>query len=438
MKTLNKSSRMFYAFIAVAMAFLSIFAYTPKTQAATLAQQKSSINEKINAAERELEKLEAEQASQNQIAQALQAQLADLTSKVYVIQQQQDGIDAKVTSLTNEIKSLEVQIDQTQIDLETMNANIETTVELFCERMRANYISGSSSMLEIFMQADDLSTFLNRVEMLKRVTDSDQELVDKLEAEISKAEKLKADLTQKKEDAQIKKTDLSAQKAELNASKAEYDSIIIDIEAKSLKVDKILYGVKSNIEELHDDIEGYKEDQASIVAAIKKAEEENRKNSSNSSPNSGGSSGSSGNAGSASGSISKSGWMWPVPTGSSYISSGYGYRRDPATGASKLHSGMDIAAPGGSKIVASKSGTVFYTKYQTTGYGYHLMINHGDGTYSLYGHCSSLAVSAGQKVSQGQVVAYVGQTGYATGNHCHFEIRDGSGNKYNPASYIHK
>lgn len=441
MKKPNKLSlsKVICVLTSLAIIFSSVFALSPSASAATLAQQKANINAKISAAQKEIEKLEKEKASQKAIANKLQSQLADLTSKVYVIQQQQNNIDTRVNSLTSEIKSLGNQIDKTEENLETMNNNISQTVDLFCERMRANYMSGSTSLLEIFLESGDLSSLLNRLEMFKRVTDNDQELVDKLNDEITEAESLKAELSEKKENAEIKKTELSAKKIELDASKAEYDDLIDDIETKSAKVDEILYGVNSDIEELHDDIDGYKEDQAEIIAAIKKAEAEAKKNNSSSgNKNNGGSSSGGSSGGSSHGTISSSGWMWPVPTGSSYISSGFGYRRDPATGKTKLHSGLDIAAPAGSNIVASKAGTVFYTKHNTTGYGIHLMINHGDGTYSLYGHCSGLAVSTGQRVSQGQVVAYVGRTGYATGNHCHFEIRDGAGNKYNPANYVHK
>ena len=85
------------------------------------------------------------------------------------------------------------------------------------------------------------------------------------------------------------------------------------------------------------------------------------------------------------------------------------------------HTGTDIAAPAGTTIWASKGGTVAYAGW-SNGYGYNVLINHGDGTKTRYAHCSSLAVYTGQQVSQGQVVGYVGQTGWASGNHCHFEI----------------
>ena len=157
MKKTNKISRLFSLLISLAMIFTSIFALSPTASAATLAQQKANINSKISAAQKEIDKLEKEKASQKAIANKLQSQLSDLTSKVYVIQQQQDNIDTRVSSLTGEIKSLGNQIDETEKNLETMNNNISETVDLFCERMRANYMSGSASLLEIFLESGDLS-----------------------------------------------------------------------------------------------------------------------------------------------------------------------------------------------------------------------------------------------------------------------------------------
>lgn len=122
---------------------------------------------------------------------------------------------------------------------------------------------------------------------------------------------------------------------------------------------------------------------------------------------------------------SSTGFMWPVDGG--YVSCGInGYRG---------HTGMDIAAPRGTNIRASKAGVVTKVKKQTTGYGYHIMIDHGGGVQTLYAHCSKLLVKVGQKVSQGQLIAYVGSTGNSTGNHCHFEIRI-NGQFKNPAKYI--
>lgn len=119
------------------------------------------------------------------------------------------------------------------------------------------------------------------------------------------------------------------------------------------------------------------------------------------------------------------GYIWPVNGG--YISC-------PIWGYSG-HTGTDIAAPAGTTIWASKAGTVIYAGW-SNGYGYNILISHPDGTRTRYAHCSELAAYVGQQVSQGQVIAYVGRTGNATGNHCHFEIISSSGSFLDARNYI--
>lgn len=107
----------------------------------------------------------------------------------------------------------------------------------------------------------------------------------------------------------------------------------------------------------------------------------------------------------------------------SHVTSEFGQRVDPITGKPGAgHSGMDIAFPKGTPINTAMSGTVKYVKYSTTGYGYHLLIEHTNGLSTLYGHCSEILVTKGQKVYAGEVIAKVGTTGRSTGNHLHFEI----------------
>ena len=125
-----------------------------------------------------------------------------------------------------------------------------------------------------------------------------------------------------------------------------------------------------------------------------------------------------------------SGWQptgnlqWPL-TITGTITSQFGYRTDPISGETSYHSGTDIAAPAGSPILAAASGTVTVANALDSwggGYGYYVRIDHGGGLETLYAHCSSVCVTTGQQVEAGQVIAYVGQTGRATGNHLHFEV----------------
>lgn len=119
----------------------------------------------------------------------------------------------------------------------------------------------------------------------------------------------------------------------------------------------------------------------------------------------------------------------------SMVTSEFGYRKDPFTGKSAGHSGLDLGAGKGTPIRAALPGTVYVVRYSTTGYGYHVMVDHGGGFVTLYGHCSKILVTEGQKVDAGTVIAEVGSTGRSTGNHLHFEVRI-NGEKQNPRSYL--
>ncbi len=117
------------------------------------------------------------------------------------------------------------------------------------------------------------------------------------------------------------------------------------------------------------------------------------------------------------------------------VTSEFGYRADPFTKQKKGHGGIDLGMPKGTPIYSALSGTVMLVRYSTTGYGYHVIVDHGGGVITLYGHCSSILVSEGEKVTVGQEIAKVGSTGRSTGNHLHFEIRVG-GEKQNPRNYL--
>jgi murein DD-endopeptidase MepM/ murein hydrolase activator NlpD len=122
----------------------------------------------------------------------------------------------------------------------------------------------------------------------------------------------------------------------------------------------------------------------------------------------------------------------PVP---GPITSGFGYRTDPVTGATAFHAGLDFGAPCGTPIKAAGTGVILSAGFNSGGYGNMTLINHGNGLSTLYGHQSSIIVSAGQSVTQGQVIGYVGSTGKSTGCHLHFEVRVG-GNPVDPSAYL--
>ena len=117
------------------------------------------------------------------------------------------------------------------------------------------------------------------------------------------------------------------------------------------------------------------------------------------------------------------------------VTSEFGYRKDPFTGQTKGHSGLDLGAGKGTPIRAALPGTVYVVRHSTSGYGYHVMVDHGGGFVTLYAHCSKILVTEGQKIDAGTIIAEVGSTGRSTGNHLHFEVRI-NGEKQNPRSYL--
>lgn len=134
--------------------------------------------------------------------------------------------------------------------------------------------------------------------------------------------------------------------------------------------------------------------------------------------------------------IGADGFCSPLGEGwRSMATSEFGYRKDPFTGQTKGHSGLDLGAPKGTSIRAALPGTVYVVRYSTSGYGYHVMVDHGGGFVTLYAHCSKILVTEGQTVDAGTVIAEVGSTGRSTGNHLHFEVRI-NGEKQNPRSYL--
>lgn len=117
------------------------------------------------------------------------------------------------------------------------------------------------------------------------------------------------------------------------------------------------------------------------------------------------------------------------------VTSEFGYRLDPITGEQKFHGGIDFGMPKGTPIRCALDGTVMLARYSITGYGYHVIVDHGGGVVTLYAHCSDIIVTEGQKVTAGQEIAMVGSTGRSTGNHLHFEVRV-NGEKQNPRDYL--
>lgn len=349
-----------------------------KSQA--LAAEAKTIKQKINNA-----------ASQKEQQQLIKATLND---KIANTMDQITVLDQKVTIL-------EEQIDITQENISRLEEDIEANTVLFLQRVRASYMFGDAKPLSVVLGADSYYDSLVAAKTIESVAEHDNELILRLSSDKREVEEEKASLEADMEDLEATIDQLEKEKESLESDVAAADEAIQNIVQLESEF-------RANLAENQKMSQELQAEMNEIFAQIN-------------------------STGEYVGGV----MMWPVP-GFSTISSYYGWRWNNTD----FHTGIDITGSGvnGSTIVAANSGTV--AKVNTTyipgkGYGVYVMIDHGGGTVTLYGHCmeGSIMVSEGQSVAKGTPIARVGSTGWSTGPHLHFEIREN--NKHvNPLGYL--
>ncbi|MDF2567801.1 MAG: peptidase [Oscillospiraceae bacterium] len=313
-----------------------------------------------------------------------------LDSQIEVTQNQISILNTQITEINKEIDEKEVQIKQKEED-------IKVTYDQFKQRLRAMYMSSDPSMLSMLLGATDMSDFLTRIEIVKRVSNHDQKLISKLKKE---------------------KSAIETAKARVEADKEKVSAARANLASKKSSLDLAYQKSKSAINELKLQEEEYKANAAEIDKQMKEAEEEIQRQIA---------------AHQSDGEYVGGEFLWPLP-GYSTITSGFGSRWG------TTHKGIDISGGGvyGKTIVAANSGTVITAiTNDKPGYSYgkYVIIDHGGGKSTLYGHCSALLVSVGEHVERGQAIAKVGSTGWSTGPHLHFEVRI-NGQAQNPLGYL--
>ena len=315
-----------------------------------------------------------------------------------------ENLQTQITTVNNQIAAANAEIKDIEEEIALKDKEIEDSKEKFKERMRAIYISGDmTGGLEVILCSDGIQEFISNTVYLEAMAKYDQGLIDELVND-------KAGYQEKKKQVEERKKEIDARKAELARKKTELDAQQKEAEAL--------------MKQIKEDEEAYKKKQAEIDLQMAKARaqldaliSQNNANSQNTEYY-GGSFG------------------WPTP-GYKRITSPYGPRTYTLDGRriSSYHKGIDIGAPSGTKIVASNGGKVVTSAYNAGGYGNYVILDHGGGKMTVYGHMSKRGVSVGQSVSKGQQIGKVGSTGRSTGPHLHFEIRI-NGTAVNPINYL--
>ena len=382
----------------------------------------------IDELERRKEAIEAKVEEKQAVADELEAQHASALEQKQALDERNEYLIQQLLLNDEQIALYDEMIAQKALEVDEAKALEDEQLRRYRTRVRAMEENGTGNVLAMLLRANSLGEFLTAIDDIGEIMESDKALEDAYIAARKNTEQVKADYEAYKATLEEKKDELNAEKADIEAQIAEatdlIESIMSDITANSEDLEELRRAQQEAEDKVNQAIAALEEQKRQEEERRRQEEERRRQEEAN--QNSGGS-GESG--GGSYGSVSGSGnFAWPCAC--TYITSHVGTRVHPITGQVKYHSGMDIGCQYGDAVWASDSGTVILAGVNG-GYGNCVMIDHGyvngDNYYTLYGHLSSIAVSVGQTVSQGDYIGAVGSTGVSTGPHLHFEIRNSSG-----------
>ena len=372
------------------------------TTAAGTAFSASSLQDKLNsAAKSKKEAQSAKGESKEKLAGAME-QVKKLDNEAKVIQAELSEIDRIIAEADQKIAKKEAEIADYEV-------RIADNDEAFRARLRAMDESNTADYIDLLISANSISDFVSRVETVREITEFDQGIINEMIELKQGVEASRNEVVAYKNEQEEARALTKTKQNELNAKISEKQNYIKSLEKDISKYDSLIQSATQQEESLKKQIAAQSSKNTSVQTK-------------------------SGSASSGQRIVYSGGvFCWPAPS-CSYISSEFGYRTHPVYGTKKYHSGMDMAAPGGSSILAAADGTVKFAGWNG-GYGNCVIIDHGNGIQTLYGHSSKLLVSSGQSVKRGQKIALVGTTGTSTGNHLHFEVLN-NGAATNPRPYL--
>ena len=382
----------------------------------------------------EQQKEEAQQAQEeaNANAEKYQKKVDKLTAAVNELDKQATDISTQIVEKKQQAEDLQNEIDETQTKLAEAQVSEDNQYEAMKKRIQYLYEEGDVVYIDALMSSASFEDSLNKSEYVDQLSTYDQKQLNKLV-------KTKNDIAEYQQTLKDDLADVEKVKADLETKQADLDDVISQKNAEinkysdDVEMQKALAAEYAKQESELDDklAELARQEQQRLEEERKQREAEQQQQDNNGgSDNSGSDSDNSGsnNGGSTTGSGQ---FIWPV---SGPITDYFGPRESPTAGASSNHMGIDIGCSYGVPIAAADAGVVTVAEWGESG-GNYVMIDHGNGFVTMYLHNSSLAVSVGDVVSQGQTIAYAGSTGYSTGTHCHFSVFL-NGSYVNPLDYL--
>lgn len=419
MKNIKKSLRsVFCALLAAAALAVSLPAHAV-SQA------------EIDDLQKKLDALEQQAQEQQDVINDLTSQKARFITRKLALDNKIEINRQMIELIGEQIEIYDEIIAEKQAELDKALEKETTQTELLRSRIRAMEENSTYSYASFIFDSSSVTELLSRIGDVNDIMHYDKTLEEEYMAAREDVESIKKSYEEARHEQELLQKELDTKQAELDAQVEAAYTMIADIETLS-----------DDAQAEYDAIaeEEAKAEETLQEAIRKRAAEQAKYNQNNNSNNggggnSGGSGGNSGGGGSSGGgsATSLSNLQWPVPS-CTLITSRFGSRVAPTTGASTYHGGLDIGAGMGASIVAAGAGDVIYAG-ANGGYGNCVMIDHGNGVVTVYAHMSSIGVSYGQYVTAGQYVGAVGSTGVSTGPHCHFEIRI-NGAQTDPAAYF--
>ena len=336
---------------------------------------------------------EEQQAKTNEAS----AKVENVSERLRQIQEELRVATAEYKEVKGQLDSVEDKISDNTELLQKTEADLKVKNKKLQQRVRDIYINGQISYVDVLFGAKDFADLMTRMDVLKRIIKHDYDLIMKVKEEKATVENTRAQLEKDKAEAEVLVADAQAKKAKVEDKESEQQVLL----------DQAIYD-RDTSERMYEEIMAASQEVANMIRRSQMS--------------SAGYSGAPAGAG---------GMIWPI---SGPITSEFGWRTHPIFGTARFHSGLDIGGDYGMPIYAAASGTVIYAGW-ISGYGNAVIIDHGGGITTLYGHNDSLNVSEGENVAQGQVIAMCGSTGNSTGPHCHFEVRE-NGEPVSPYGYL--
>jgi murein DD-endopeptidase MepM/ murein hydrolase activator NlpD len=381
--------------VIVIIAFIIGSMIIPLAMSAKAGDTINSLNNQLDSLQKQ-QQLIVNQINANKKSQA------DTTTQKKSIDQNITVTQQQISVLNQQINTLNAKITVKGQDVVNAQQNIDTNYKLFKDRLRAIYIHGNESFVEVLLSSTSVTDFFMKSEVLTDISIHDNELLSNLKADKQAMEDAKKTIETDKASVVASQTKMTSKNSSLIDLSSQSTVLLNKLSSDKIKLDKQNDQIQTQMDVANKQIEQLKSQGAFVGGDF----------------------------------------AWPLQNLKTTITSTFSYRISPTTKRGEFHTGIDITKQGGGTmgypISAANDGKIIEAIHSNVSYGNHLVIDHGGGILTLYGHCSSFAagIAVGTKVKKGQIIAYVGSTGNSTGPHLHFSVLL-NGAYVNPLNYTY-